>query len=82
MSFFVEGQVEIRVVQIALPDRPLCLHRLFPFDGVEAAGALSVHQCVCRSVIRISSPSGTASKRAVTGCSILAPAKSFADKSH
>ena len=74
MSFFVEGQVEIRVIQIPLPDRPLCLHRLFPFDGVEAAGALSVHQCF--------SPSGTASKRAVTGCSILAPAKSFADKSH
>ena len=47
MSFFVEGQVEIRVIQIALPDRPLCLHCLFPFDGVEAAGALSVHQCVC-----------------------------------
>ena len=37
---------------------------------------------IARSVIQISSPSGTASKRADTGCSILAPAKSLADKSH
>ena len=82
MSFFVEGQVEIRVIQIALPDRPLCLHRLFPFDGSRQRAHSPCTNAFARSVIRISSPSGTASKRAVTGCSILAPAKSFADKSH
>ena len=74
MSFFVQRKVKIRVIQIPFLCRPLRIDRLLPNDRVQTAGALSVHRCVCRSVIRTSSPSVSASKTAVTGCGILAPA--------
>ena len=82
MSFFVQRKVKIRVIQIPFLDGPLRIDCLFRVTGSRQRAHSPCTNAFARSVIRISSPSGTASKRADTGCSILAPAKSLADKSH
>ena len=47
MPFFIQRKLEIRVIQIPFLDGPLRIDCLFPGDRVQAAGALSVHRCVC-----------------------------------
>ena len=47
MPFFIQRELEIRVIQIPFLDGPLRIDCLFPGDRVQSAGALSVHQCVC-----------------------------------
>ena len=42
-----QGQFKVRVVQVPLPRRPLCLHPGVKADGVEAARAFAMHRCAC-----------------------------------
>ena len=76
MSFFVQRKLEIRVIQIPLLCCPLRFNCLFPLNRSRQRAHSPCTNAFARSVIRTSSPSGSAVKLAVTGCSILAPAKS------
>ena len=74
MSFFVQRKVKIRIIQIPFLYRPLRIDRLLRMTGSRQRAHSPCTDAFARSVIRTSSPSVSASKTAVTGCGILAPA--------
>jgi len=43
----VQRQIEIRIIQIPLPDRPFGLDCFLALDRVETASAFAMHRCLC-----------------------------------